>query len=98
MRPSQKLGRRKGIEDSLGKRREPCQASGERPGAPGKGEGDGSAGREREKQGARPGIGKGPGEVPTLTSTETNSFPRCILGPEPAPPATLLPFLSLAPK
>lgn len=86
------------MEDSLGKRTEPCQPSWEGPGAQGKGEGDSSAGREREKRGGRPGIGKGPGGGSHADKHRDKLISSVYPGAGASSPATLLPFLSLAPK
>lgn len=93
-----RAGQEEGYEDSLGKRTEPCQPSGERPGAQGEGEGAGSAGREREKQEARPGIGKGPGGGSHADKLRDKLISSVYPGAGASSPVTLLPLLSLAPE
>lgn len=61
-------------------------------------EGDSSAGREREKRGARPGIGKGPGGGSHADKHRDKLISSVYPGAGASSPATLLPFLSLAPE
>lgn len=86
------------MEVSVGKRTALPTPRGKSLGPSKRAEGDSSAGREREQRGARPGIGKGPGGGSHADKHRDKLISSVYPGAGASSPATLLPFLSLAPE
>lgn len=91
------VGWRKDMEVSLGRKTD-LPAPGESLGPRERAEGDSSAGRKGEQRGARPGIGKGPGGGSHADKHRDKLISSVYPGAGASSPATLPPFLSLAPE